>query len=75
MEKGIHIRAKFLDDVDDSYRHIENKGVVLDNIPRVGECVLINGYYHRVKEIAYDLDTGNVELYLGKSTENVVAAA
>lgn len=65
-----YITIKFLEDLDDSYPAIEAKGFYLSHIPSVGECIYLNGHYHRIKDIAHDVDHDSVCLHLGQSAQS-----
>gem|GEM_PF-877862 len=66
----VHLNLKFLEDVDDSIRIYEQKGIDMKSIPRVGECVCLNDYYHRVKGVVYDAIGMSVTLHLGQSAQS-----
>ena len=60
------VDLEFLDGCDDSIQPSERNGLILDNLPRVGECLYGNGFFHRVKGIVY-FEDGGICLHLGKS--------
>jgi hypothetical protein len=69
------IDINFLEDADDSYKKYTEKGIQLAIVPHRGECLFINGFYHRIIDIVYsDALTGGTEqsicLHLGKSAQS-----
>ena len=65
----MHIKLRFLEDSDDSCRPYEESGLELSLCPHVGECLHVNGFYHRVLDVVHDED-GAISLHLGKSAQS-----
>jgi len=65
----VQVTIKFLEESDDSYNDI-NKAIEMQVIPKVGECLHINGFYHRVKDVVYFSEDDDIYLHLGKSAQS-----
>ena len=65
----MNIQIKFLEDSDDSCNEFEENGINIKFIPRVGECIYVNGFYHRVKDVIY-YETSGICLHLGQSAQS-----
>jgi hypothetical protein len=63
------LSLNFLQDFDDSYEEYKKIGIELNHIPHVGECLHVNGFYHRVIDVAY-YDDGRICLHLGQSAQS-----
>ena len=65
----LHVNLEFTQDVDDSYEPLSENGIELAHLPRVGECLKINSYYHRVIDVVYFDNNESPLLCLGQSSE------
>ena len=66
----MNIKVKFTKDIDESYEAYEEKGININHIPRVGECLRINNFYHRIIDVVYFERSADIELHLGKSAQS-----
>lgn len=65
----MQLSIKFLQDCDDSCKPYEENGIELKHIPHVGECLYVNGFYHRVIDIVY-FENDEICLHLGQSAQS-----